>query len=445
MIDVAVVGAGISGLAAAVKLQRAGHSVVVLESDARPGGKIHTERHGPYQVESGPHSFLGSSQAVWQLLGEASLVDAVQPATSKARIRYIYRDGKIHALPLNPFSFLSSRLLSTTAKLRLLAEPFVAGAASTEDTVHDFITRRLGQEAAEFLAGPFVSGIYAGDPHKLGALDSFPTLWEMERDSGSLLRGAFKKALSAKGKSNGVPRRRGLFSFQGGLEDLVTALVSRLGPDVSLQSPVDSIQSEGNAWCVRDIRARAVIMATPPHRAAGILGDPLAATLNEIRLAPVAVVHLGCSRSGDLIPPGFGCLIPRCYGIRTLGTVFVSQIFAGRAPENGALIASYIGGTMDPDLLKLSDEELVGIAIADFKQVTAIRLAPDFTHVRKHRQGIPQLEVGHRRRIEHIHKLTDTLPGLFLAGNFLRGVGVNDAVASGISAAHRAMHYLRGQ
>ncbi len=240
MYDAAVIGAGISGLSAACRIQSAGLSVVVLESEESPGGNMRTVRESGYLLERGPHSFLGSSRAIWKLLADVSFTDSVQPATPAARYRYIYRDGRLHALPLSPLQFITTKLLSTRAKLRLMAEPFVRGRPSPEDTVETFFTRRFGREAATYITGPFVSGIYAGDPSRLGAADSFPIFWELESTSGSLVLGGFRMMLSRR-KNDDAPRRRGLFSFGGGLGELMSHLASRLGPALRLSTPVESL------------------------------------------------------------------------------------------------------------------------------------------------------------------------------------------------------------
>lgn len=446
MIDVAVVGGGISGLAAAIKVRSAGYTVRVWEAQQKPGGNMRTEAHGPYLLERGPHSFLGSSMAMWRLLADASLLDTVLPATPAARYRYIYRDGRLHALPLGPGAFIGTRLLSGRAKARLLAEPFIRGAASRSDTVDSFFTRRFGGEAAKFLAGPFVSGIYAGDPSKLGAYDSFPKFWGLEAESGSLVRGAVRKVFARRPASDGIQKRRGLFSFPRGLGDLTGRLANKLGQDLTTGCDVTSVRRDFDGWKIETaeggVTARTVIVATPPQETAAIVGGGIAALLAPIKLAAVAVVHLGCERGGDAVPAGFGCLIPRFYGIRTLGTVFVSQLFPGRAPEGGVLLTSFIGGALDPDALTLSDDALIATAVGDFQKVTGVSVRPDFFHVLRHARAIPQFEVGYRDRIAEVERECASTPGLFLAGNYLSGVGMNDAVESGYRAAAGAKELL---
>ncbi|MEW6368580.1 MAG: protoporphyrinogen oxidase [Acidobacteriota bacterium] len=444
MYDAAVIGAGISGLSAACRILSAGLSVAVFESESSPGGNMRTARESGYLLERGPHSFLGSSRAIWKLLADVSFLDAVQPATPAARYRYIYRDGRLHALPMSPMQFITTRLLGTRAKLRLLAEPLVPGKASPEDTVETFFARRFGREAATYITGPFVSGIYAGDPSQLGAADSFPVFWELESTSGSLVLGGLRLMIGRRKNGDG-PRRHGLFSFGGGLGDLMHHLASRLGPALHLNTPVQSLAQDGRSWrviCEQDVRARAVVVTAPPYEAARMIPGDLAVLLGSMPFVPVAVVHLGSPRPVEGVPRGFGFLIPRHYGIRTLGTVLVSQLFHGRAPGDGTLLTSFLGGAFDRTVLDLSDDELVSIAREDFRRITGVSFPEDFARVVRHPRAIPQLEVGHRKKVTEIHRLAAGTPGLFFAGNYLRGVGMNDAAASGYAAAESAVRYL---
>ena len=187
--DVAVIGGGIAGLAAAWRAHTAGLRVCLLEASRAVGGKMRSERRDGYLIEFGPNSFMASATALWELIDGVGLADQVLAATKPAD-RYVYRDRKARKLPSGLASLVTGDYLSVAGKLRLFSEFAVLGNAGAEDSVWDFAERRIGVEAARYLIAPFVSGVYAGDPQQLGARDAFPQMWQWEHDSGSLMIGA---------------------------------------------------------------------------------------------------------------------------------------------------------------------------------------------------------------------------------------------------------------
>jgi len=451
--EVSVIGAGIAGLTAAHRLRQAGHEVRVLEAQAEAGGNIRTIASDGFRMEIGPHSFMGSSEYVWRLTCELAMESAVEPAQASSRNRYIYRDGRLHPLPLGVGSFLRTPLLSWRAKSRLALEPFIPGGAKDDDTAWEFFCRRFGAEAATYIMSPFVSGIYAGDVKQLGARAAFAKFWQFEKESGSMILGAVKY-MRAKRKRlmlEGIAPRRGLFSFHGGLGRLTDRLSQSLGDRLQTGAHVESLRFAGNRFFVRangqQCHGDAVILAVPPQPAAGILAAALPGVvdnLNRIPMAPVALVHWTTALEPACFPSGFGFLVPRLYGLKVLGTIFASHLFTGRAPENRILFSSFFGGMQDPDAAELPDEKLQALVGGEHERIFDVKIGrPEVLRILRYRGAIPQLMPDHPERVARARQEIKRLPGLFLAGNYLTGVGIEHAVESGYSAAEECLRFLQ--
>lgn len=446
--DVVVVGGGVSGLTCAVTLLREGLDVVVLEADTVAGGNVRTLALDGYRVERGPHTFMGSADHVFDLAEAAGLSDQIVPTDPRANDRFIVRGGRMHAAPTGPLSFLSTRLLSLEAKLTLATEPFRPARQHPDDTAAVFFTRRFGREAGRVLAGAFINGVYAGDPTTLSARAAFPLFWGFERDHGSMIRGTFhhQRARAKARAATGKPRRRGLFSFAGGLGRLTEALAARLGERCLTGREVLAVWRENGTFTVRAadgvLAARRVVVATPPEQAARLLRDVLpeaGALVAATPMAPVAVVHLGFSKLCPGVPDGFGFLAPRGEGVRCLGILFASRLFNDRAPVGGDLLTAFLGGVLDRQALDLEDAELARIVLDDLGRLVGPPPRPDRVLVTRYPHAIPQLVVGHAERMDALQGHLASRPGLVLAGNYLRGVGLKDAVASGLSAAQQVL------
>ncbi len=453
MLDVIIVGGGIAGLTAAWDLVRAGRKVLVLEADSDVGGNVRTMDGRDYRMERGPHSFMGSAEHVWRLVDELGLEHQVEEAAPVASNRFIFRGGRLHALPLSAGAFLGTRLLSFGAKLRLGMEPFMPAGGTEDDTAWEFFVRRFGEEAASWIMSPFISGIYAGDIQALGARAAFPKFWRFEQDSGSMIRGAYrymkdkKKRLAAEGKAV----RKGLFTTYRGIGGLTTNLGVRLSRNILADTPVQVVAPVPDgvrvAWAGGEAVARAVVIAAPPPRASRLLAESIpgaADALDEIPLVPVAVIHWSpVHEDMGPWPQGFGALIPRQEGLRVLGTLFPSQLFEGRAPEGRRLFTSYYGGALDPGAVELDDAALTAVVAEDHTRMFGFDPGPiDCIRVQRYPHAIPQLLPGHPAVVERLRAAVGAVPGLFLAGNYLTGVGIENAVESGYMAADAVTGWL---
>jgi protoporphyrinogen/coproporphyrinogen III oxidase len=448
-----IIGGGISGLTAGLALQKQGQEVLVLEAGSTVGGNIQTVAKDGFHIERGPHSFMASADNVWRLVDQLGLEPRIEVAAGVSKNRYIFRNGRLHALPTSPMAFLMTRLLSLRAKLRLGLEPFMPGRAQLMDTAWDFFLRRFGREAATYIMGPFISGIYAGDIHTLGARAAFPKFWHFEKERGSMILGAmgYMRDKKKRRRALELPQRKGLYTIAGGLGNLTKEAGLALGDSVHTNTPVQGVLPKGSGFLVRtdhdEMFADAVIIATPPGNTAQILGTslPLAAEeLRSIPMAPVAMVHWSKPASSPWIPKGFGVLIPRLYKLGLLGVLFPSQLFTGRAPEGRELFASFLGGVQNPDLLNLDDDSLIDIVQSDHRTIfNADPGKPEMVDILRKRDGIPQLLPDHPERIARIMKQVGTQPGLCLAGNYLTGVGVENAVESGYLGAQQTLDFFR--
>lgn len=450
-LDLLVLGGGIAGLCAAAEACQQGLRVALLEAGSRFGGKVRSEWREGHLLEWGPNSFLGSAQTLWRWIDTLGLRSQLR-VPDRPTTRYVYRNRKARPLPAG---LLNGQLLSPQGLARLLAEPLVPGDAQEDDTVQSFAERRLGKEAAQYLMAPFVSGVYAGDPGQLGARDAFPRLWHAEAQRTSivqgLLTGSVAKGLWEEPEAEGAPGS-GLFSFADGLQVLPKALAELLGPQRAIPSAAaQSLQRDGDGWQVavqrgtdpawQTLRSRKVVLALPARQAAQLLGKA-ADALHDVAVAKVAVVHMAGPDPHRLAPRGFGVLIPPGEGLRTLGILLPSSMFPERAPEGRWLHTAFLAGSRDPDAFDLSDETLLHLARNAQLQAFGLgqeeRLPCDFHAVVRWREAIPQYRVGHRKRMEAaMHQLERAFPGVALAGNYLGGISLNDAAASGTAALQR--------
>ena len=463
---IAVVGGGIAGLATAVQLETQSAElglnvdVTVVEGAETLGGNIRTDHVDGYVVENGPNGFLDNVEATPALVELLGLGDRLVQADDSAAVRYLYRKGALRRLPGGPVSFLRSPILSLRGRLRLFLEPFMSAAAArdgTDETIYDFASRRIGDEAARILVGSMVSGVFAGDIEQLSLPAAFPKMRAMEAEHGSLVRAMVSKMLArrsakkaaARGEDVSHDTRPGgpagpggtLTSFAGGMRELVDAAASKLRRAPNTGWRVASIDRSDQAWTLRSasgdkLDADAVVLTLPSRHAAPLL-SPLDAELGElaagIGAAPIVVVALGLDPSQLRRPlDGFGFLIPRGEGPRILGCLWDSSIFPGhRAPEGKALIRVMIGGAHDPQICDdLSDDEIVAIVRRDLETTLGLPtgVEPELLRVYRYRAGISQYEVGHLQRLDAMRRRLESLPGLWLGGSSYCGVAMNACI-----------------
>jgi oxygen-dependent protoporphyrinogen oxidase len=444
--DAIIIGAGISGLAAAYYLKQAGHNILLLERSACAGGVIQSFEADGFLLERGPNSLRGTHEFL-DLVDELKLHDELVTANPNAPA-YIYFHHALHPVPMNPAALLQSKLLSTKAKFRLLREPFIARRREGgEESLASFVRRRLGDEVLERLVAPFVSGVYAGDPEQLSVHASFARLAEFEAASGSIVNGAIKAARAA--RANKIKPARSLrpyrlCSFRSGLQTLPAALACALGESLLTEAQVTRLsQIEHFKFQItfthkqqsHTVEAARLIIATPSFVAAALLGElapELAALLAEIPYTTIAAVPLAYRVSQVArVLDGFGFLAPRGQGLRTLGSIWNSALFPHRAPDGFVLTNNFIGGETDRAAVELRDDELIQIVHHDLQKALGIMGEPHRLPITRWTRAIPQYNLGHAARVATIEAALTARPGLHLAGNYLRGVSLGDLIKRG--------------
>jgi oxygen-dependent protoporphyrinogen oxidase len=540
---VVIIGGGITGLAAAHRiLERSRESgklvdLTLFEAGSRMGGIVQTRERDGFLLESGPDSFISEKPEALELTKRLGLESHLIETNENHRRSFIVRQGRLLPVPegfhlLAPsrfWPFVRSDIFSWTGKARMAldlllprrkpalhagcprgdpalngntarADDAVAEAiddANADESLAQFVRRRLGREALERMAQPMVGGIYTADPEQLSLRATMPRFLEMEREHRSLIRALRKQGKSlAPGSPAGQPRwggsvmkgsqidqtsgaRYSLFlSFDRGMQLLTDKLAERISdlkseisnfnPEISnlrsqisegerlVQSPIrvnTAVQSltlehaegeETPKWRVRTDRdetllADAVCLALPAHVSARLLSSvdaQLATELDGIRYASSVTINLAYKRA-DIPHPldGFGFVVPFIEGRSLIACTFSSVKFPGRAPQGQALLRAFIGGALQPEMFDFGPDELVSRACADLRDVLGIEQAPLFAEVSKWERSMPQYHLGHLERVKRIRERLASLPGLALAGNAYTGLGIPDCIRSGEAAA----------
>ena len=452
--DVAVVGGGISGLAAAYELQRRGLNVCVLEASPRAGGVICTERFDGWVVDGGPDSILVQKPAAVALCRELGIADRLV-STLPPRTAYILRDDRLHRIaegsflgfPLDARSLARSSVFSLGGRLRMACELFMPRRGGDEDeSIGTFVRRRFGEEAVDYLAEPLLAGIHAGDVDRLSTQALFPRLLEAERQSGSVLR-AFR-AMRAR------PSPQGAFvSFPGGTRELVDALLEALTPG-TVRTSTRVLEIHRHATYRAEthagpIQAQTIILAVPAYVAASLLRvfDTTIASLAEaIPYASTATVALGYER-GEVAHPmeGSGFVVPRVERSPLLAATWVTSKWPHRAPEGHILLRGFLGGGRDPRRLDAGDDELVSMVVDELTQLLEIKGSPLFTRLFRWTKQSPQYEVGHLQRVATIERQLAAIPGVFITGSGFRAIGIPDCIADGRDTAAKAAAFVATQ
>ena len=453
MKPVVVAGAGISGLALAFELRRLGVAVVVLEAEARAGGKIESEHRDGYLCERGPASFLDRSGALAALARALGIADRWLPAGDAARRRLVAAQGRLHPAPATAREFLVSALLPWPAKLRATLDlllPRGPSAAGEDESVAAFGRRRLGRLAGERLLDPLVSGLYAGDPEQVSLPAAFPLVAAMERDRRSFLL-AMRAEFAAAEKPD-APR---LASFREGLGELTAALAKSLGGDLRLGQRLRRIEKLGADYQItveegggsQSLAASAIALALPAHVARSVVApidESLAQTLAGIPYVPVALVHLGYPASTLASPlPAYGFFVPPSEPLRVLGGIFPSQFFPGRAPAGFHLFSIRTGGARHAEAATMPTDELVALADRELRGLCGLSSPPSFVHVVRHEHALPQYTLGHPRRVAELAAGETRHPGLFFHGNAYHNAGVPELVSRSAQLAARIAAFVR--
>ncbi len=492
MKSVAIIGAGITGLTAAFYLKRKGIPVTVYEASGRVGGVIQSLRQDGWLAEFGPNTLLETSPKIGQLVRDAGLQPRRLDPDPKAEARYVVRYQRPIAMPGSPLGFFTTNLFTANAKLAVLREPFRPRRRDgVEESIAQFVVRRLNQEFLDQAIDALVAGIYAGDPHQLSLAHAFPKLKALEDNYGSLIKGQIFGARDRKKSGEVAKDRAPKFSFDEGLQVLPDTLAAQLGEAVKLNITVTKLTQTADGWTLTLSEGRVPRAPNSPDSDGGSQSSPLrnetqaeysaviycgtahklaelqvelaapstgsARTPNtfepsrcsafqefsEIRYPPVASVVLGFRRE-DVAHPceGFGMLIPKIEGFKILGTIFSSSLFPNRAPTGHLTLTSYIGGQRYPEFALLPTEKLVALTCEDLRVLLGVTGKPVFQHCVLYPKAIPQYNVGYGRYRDLMNGIENQAAGFFFAGHYRDGVSLGDSILSGVNIVERATNFL---
>ncbi len=461
---VAIVGGGISGLSAAFYLERArreGAAVeyTLFESAPRLGGVMWSERAEGCLIEAGPDSFLTEKPWANTLCRDLGIEDQIVGSNDDARKTFILVNGRLVPLPDGLMFMVPTKLLPTIftplfswgTKLKMAGELLSRRRpAGGDESAADFVARHYGDEMVDRLADPLLSGVYGGDADSLSVRAVLPRFVEMEAKYGSLSRGMLKARSRMKAALAQAPRseRRGkaLFSsMRDGMQQLVDAVAAQLSRRaIRLSTPLRGLALQGQEWLALKESGGSepydhVIVATPAYAAGALLREShprLAATLDQIPYSSSITVALGYEAAQFAREPeGFGFLVPWSEKRRLRACTYVHNKFPHRAPPERRLLRVFLGGTRDKEVLSLSDAEILSTVVRELQQIIGLEAEPRFSRVYRWSRAMAQYAVGHLDRVAAIDRLRRELPGLSLAGNAYKGIGVPDCVRTGMDAA----------
>jgi len=439
--DVVVIGGGISGLATACYLARQGKQVQLFEQADRSGGKIATSCVDGYVTEAAASMLMNFLPEVEQFLVDSQMVDSkTMRHSSVGQNRFMLKDGRLWPISMKAASFFSNGFLDLNSKLRLMLEWAVPAHNQADETVENFISRRLGKQLLEQAIEPFVAGTLACDV-KLASADAvLPRLKALEKKYGSITAGILVNKLLRR-RTAATPE---VFSFDGGMQTLIDKLSRERNFSLHLNTGVTALEKCHKGWRIsiasvesnkarmQQIEARQIVMATPANVTAKLLQscDPsLAKVLAGIKYAPMNLVHLGFNQTD--VPHalnGIGFLVPKAENSSLLGNLWMSSVFAQRAPQGKVLLTSYLGGSRLPEVGSWSDQHCIRQVRNNLKKYLNIDATPDMLRLDRHKAALPLYHGDYAQKTRWIKQRLSNHQGLFINANYLDGVSVRDRI-----------------
>lgn len=429
---IAIVGAGITGLTLGVLLKKQGIPFTILEASDKAGGNIQTLAREPYLLESGPNS-LQLNNLMYRWLEELQLEKEILMSLPSAKNRYILKQGKYRKLPRSPLYLLGNRTLSWKAKKAIWNEPKQNSLSPEGETIDGFFRRRLGDEITDYVVHPFISGIYAGNPHKLLIGAAFPKLITFEKEAGSLIKGMVR--------SRKKQAHKGIFSFSKGLSEAVLRMEELLESHIRYGAKVNKLfASEPLHLQLANgagVDASQVVLCIPAYQAGKVLQEAypnIAQDFSQVYYPHVAVVfsaykkkHLRHSLQG------FGALHNHLEPSHTLGTIFTSSVFPNRCPDDEVLLTTFAGGSLYPTWAEKDEKEILQAVNMDHQRFLGAKQEPVFQHLVRWERAIPQYEESILPAWKHEALLQQH--GIRLGGNWIGGISVGACVERGYELA----------
>jgi len=464
-----IIGGGIAGLAAAYfvleKAKKMDESIrlQLLDEKDRLGGCILTEKLDDFVIEAGPDCFLYEKPWALALCEKLGLGDRILNTNENRRVFILFNE-KLHELPegfmlMVPTSFMpfiKSSLISWPGKIRMAMDLFIPKKKSDEEeSLADFVRRRLGEEALEKIAEPLVAGIHAGTPETMGLKSTFPRFLQIEEEYGSLIRGMLaRRKIALQWQRKGGPKRTMFLTLKNGLGEWVDCLREKIGEErIGFKKKVVGLRrTEKGDYDIRlsdgtSLETDSIILATPSFITAKIV-EEMDSKLSEILLTipyvSSATVSLAYHRSQIHDPlDAFGFIIPRSEKRRIMASTWTSVKFNYRAPEGRVLLRAFVGGANNEQLVSLSDDEMLGMIQEELRDIMGIEGDPILTKIFRWEKSMPQYLVGHLEKVARIEERTNLQPGLFLTGCAYKGIGISDSVHDAEIVAEKAVEYIK--
>ncbi len=436
--DLIIIGAGLTGLSAGYYAKKRGLSVCIVEQSDRIGGVIHTCSENGFVYEQGPNSGVVANAETAELFDE--LYDTCPHITAgdAARRRLVLKNGQWHALPHSLGSAVRTPLFTMGDKLRILGEPFRAPGTDEDETLAQLVVRRMGRSFLDYAVDPFILGIYAGDPALLVPKYALPKLYDLEQRYGSFVRGSIAKKKQATERDKKATRQ--IFSFPQGMSQLTETLADRIGRehiftgahDIRVEQLGERNFAVSSAALGMYITAPKLVTTAPSHRLPALLPfvpKQLMADIDNLQYAQVVQLSVGFSAWDGIPLDAFGGLVPHREGRNVLGALFMSTLFAGRAPEGGALLSVFMGGMRRPEIYGWDDARIAAEAQRELVPLFGLkRWNPDLLKIFRYQHAIPQYTASTKQRIAAIAETQRQFPGLFIAGNAVEGIGTADRI-----------------
>ncbi len=438
---ITILGAGISGLAAAYWLDKEGYDITILEASSEPGGSMQTLREDNFLIDMGPNSGLETTPLIRQIVDEVGLSNEMVYANESSNKRYILRDGHLYSLPTSPPAFLKTKLFSAKAKFRLLAEPLIGRSKDGYyQSISEFVCRRLGQEFLDYAIDPFVSGVFAGDPNKLSVKSAFPKLYRLEEVYGGLIKGMIKGAKERRQRAEQSKQNAKMFSFINGMQTFPKAIADKLKDKIIFGCKVIKVEKFESGYkiiyekndSIVQLLTNSILSTVPAYVASKIfceLDSNLSKHFDDIYYPPVMVLYLGFKKESIRQPlDGFGYLIPSKERKTYLGAIWSSTIFPNRCDEDKAVFTLFVGGARSPHLFEMKKQSLVDKVISEFNHTMKVNSKPIFIKEKLWEKAIPQYNIGYIEHENYFDKFEKENPGIFLSGNYRGGISVGDCV-----------------